>query len=97
MNMQNLMAQAKKIQKELESVTKEIESTTFIGENEFVKVEMTGDYSVKKVSILNTEVCSDKEMLEDMIILATNSVLDKIKIEKNNKLGKYTGGMGGLF
>lgn len=97
MNMQNLMAQARKIQKELEDVTNQIEKTTFTGENEFVKVEVTGDYSVKKIDILKDEIISDKQMLEDMLILAVNSALEKIKNEKDAKLGKYTGGMGGLF
>ena len=95
--MQNLMAQAKKIQKELEEVTNQIDNSTFVGENEFISVEVQGNYSVKKVDILKEEVCSDKQMLEDMFILAMNSALDKIKKEKDSKLGKYTGGMGGLF
>jgi nucleoid-associated protein EbfC len=97
MNIQNLMAQAKKIQKELEETTKEIESTTFSGENDYIKVEIMGDYNIKKIDILKDEVLQDKEMLEDMLILATNSALIKIKNEKDSKLGKYTGGMGGLF
>jgi DNA-binding protein YbaB len=36
-------------------------------------------------------------MLEDMILLAINKILVKIKNDKDSKLGKYTGGMGGLF
>ena len=97
MNMQSLMAQAKKIQKELETVTNQIEESTFVGENDYINVEIKGDYSVKKINILKEDVCSDKEMLEDMLILAMNSALEKIKKEKETKLGKYTGGMGGLF
>lgn len=97
MNIQNLMAQAKKIQGEVEKITKEIESTVFTEENETVYIEMNGKNEIVKINIKNEDVLNDKEMLEDMILLAVNKVLSKIKSEKDSKLGKYTGGMGGLF
>lgn len=36
-------------------------------------------------------------MLQDMIMLAVNDGLSKIAKMKQDKLGKYTGGLGGLF
>ena len=36
-------------------------------------------------------------MLSDIVLVAVNNVLDQIKKDKENKLGKYTGGLGGLF
>jgi DNA-binding YbaB/EbfC family protein len=97
MNIQNLMAQARKIQGEVEKITKEIENSTFTEENEVVYIEMNGKNEIIKLSIKNNEVLNDKEMLEDMILLAINKILVKIKNDKDSKLGKYTGGMGGLF
>ncbi len=97
MNMQNLMAQARKLQNDIERVTKEIEETTFVGENSAIKVEILGSNKIKKLEILNDEVLTDKELLEDMLLLAVNDGLDKIKKEKEEKLGKYTNGLGGMF
>ena len=97
MNMQSLMAQARKLQNDIERVTKEIEETTFVGENSAIKVEILGSNKIKKLEILNDEVLTDKELLEDMLLLAVNDGLDKIKIEKEEKLGKYTNGLGGMF
>lgn len=97
MNMQNLMAQARKLQNDIERVNKEIEETTFIGENSAIKVEILGSNKITKLEILNDEVLTDKELLEDMLLLAVNDGLNKIKKEKEEKLGKYTNGLGGIF
>lgn len=97
MNMQNLLAQAKKLQVDMEKITKEIEATVFTGENSGVKVEIDGKNEVLKIEIKNEETLKDKELVEDMILLAINEALNKIKKEKEEKLGKYTNGLGGLF
>ena len=36
-------------------------------------------------------------MLGDILLVAVNDVLDQIKNEKEKKLGRLTGGLGGLF
>lgn len=95
MNMQSIMAQAQKMQRELEKVSKEIEETEFEGENGVVKVKVKGNYKVLEVLISDSNL--DNEMLQDMILLATNDALSKIKKMKNDKLGRYTGGLGGLL
>ncbi len=97
MNMQNLMAQAQRLQKDIERITKEIEEKTFIGENSGVKVEVLGSNKVTKIEVLNDEVLEEKELFEDMLILAINEALNKIKKEKDERLGKFTNGLGGLF
>ncbi len=97
MNMQNLMAQARKLQSDMEKITKEIEETVFTGENGTVKVEVSGKSIVNKVIITDGSILNDKEMLEDMILLAINEALGKIKKIKNERLGKFTGGLGGMF
>ncbi len=97
MNMQAMMAQAKKLQKEIEKTSKEIDESTFKYENDNVLVECTGDNKIKKIIIKNDEVLSDKEMLEDIILVAVNDVLNQVLKTKNSKLGKYTQGLGGLF
>ena len=97
MNMQSLMAQAQRVQKELETAQKEIENTTFIGESGAIKVEVKGNNKVIKYEVLDDEVLKDKDLLQDMTIVALNNAFDKIEKMKQQKLGKYTGGLGGLF
>lgn len=97
MNMNALMAQAKKLQGELEKTTKEIEEKIFVYANENILVEASGNNNIRKVEIKNESIIEDKEILEDIIAVAINDVLNQIKKEKENKLGKYAGGLGGLF
>lgn len=97
MNMQNLMAQAQKVQRELEKANAEIEATTFVGKSGAVTAEITGEPVVSKITITDESVLSDKELLEDMTVIALNDALLKLTEAKNDKLGKYTGGLGGLF
>jgi DNA-binding YbaB/EbfC family protein len=97
MNIQAMMAQARKLQKDLEKTTEEINNTTFKYENENVLVECTGDNKITKVMIKNEDILADKEMIEDIILVAINDVLNQVKTTKDSKLGKYTNGLGGLF
>ena len=97
MNIQAMMAQAKKLQRDLEKTTKEIEETTFTYENENVVVEALGNNKITKIEVKNDSIMEDKELLSDIILVGVNDVLNQIKKEKDSKLGKYTNGLGGLF
>ena len=97
MNMQAMMAQARKLQKELEKTTGEIDNTTFKYENDNILVECLGTNVIKTIKIKNESILEDTEMLEDIILVAINDVLKQIIDTKEKKLGKYTNGLGGLF
>lgn len=97
MNMQSLMAQARKLQGDMEKITKEIENTIFKYENDNVLLEINGKNEVVKINIKDSSILEDKEMLEDILFVAMNDVLGQIKKEKEKKLGRYTNGLGGLF
>lgn len=97
MNMQSLMAQAKRIQGDIERITKQIEETVFKYENDYILIEAKGNNTVTNVKVKNNQIFEDQEMLEDMIQVGINNVLKQIKSEKDKKLGKYTNGMRGLF
>lgn len=97
MNMQAMMQQARKLQKELEKTTTEIENTTFTYENANVLVEALGSNRITKIEIKNEDVLEDGEMLADILTVAVNNVLDQAKKEKERKLSKYGSGLGGLF
>lgn len=100
MNLQKIqaaMAQAQKIQRDLEKASNLIDKTTFKYENDNIEVECLGNNTVTKINVKNSDLLCDAEMLSDVMLVAINNVLEQIKNEKNDKLGKYTNGLGGLF
>ena len=98
MNLQAMMKQAKKLQKDMMEAKEEIDSTIFTGTSSFVTVEMKGTREITKVTIDAESLDKEEiEMLEDMILVATNEANKKIDKETESKLGKYTQGMPGMF
>ena len=99
MNIQNLMAQAQKMQKEITKKKDEIDNSTFEGTSEWVKVEINGKKEVKKVNITfeGTIEPDDKEMLEDMIKIALIDAVKKVDKEIEDKMGAYGSSLNGLF
>lgn len=99
MNIQNLMAQAQKMQKEISKKKEEIDNTTFEGVSEWIKVEMNGKKEIEKVKVIFDGIIEedDKEMLEDMIKIAVNDAVKKIDKEVENKMGAYGSSLNGLF
>lgn len=98
MNMQNLMAQAQKMQRDIQKKKDEIDKTIFNGKSELVDVQFNGKKEMISIK-LNCESLDkeDIEILEDMIILASKDALSKIDKEIDDKLGSIGSGLGGLF
>ena len=98
-NMNNLMKQAQKMQKQMEETTKELEEKeiTAAAGGGAVEVTVTGKKEVKSVK-LDPEVVDpdDIEMLEDLIVAATNEALRKMEEISQTEMAKITGGLGGL-
>ena len=99
MNPNAMMKQIQNLQKEVMKEQDKINNTIFTGESSLVKVEVKGTKELVSVKIdRETQVDSDDlEALEDMIVLAVNNAMKKIDKETENKLGKYTSGIPGLF
>lgn len=97
MNIQAMMKQAQKLQKDMMKTKEEIDKKTFEGKSSFVTVTASGDKKILSVKIEEDISNEDKEMLEDMILLAVNDVLSKIDKETEEKMGAYTQGIPGLF
>lgn len=92
MNMQAMMQQAQKIQKDMMKAKKEIEEKTYIDTESFVTVEMKGTKEIKKVSIdMDSLEKEDIEMLEDLICVAVNNNIKKIDKETESKIGRFSG------
>ncbi|MBQ3932928.1 MAG: YbaB/EbfC family nucleoid-associated protein [Lachnospiraceae bacterium] len=99
-NMNNLMKQAQKMQKQMETATKELEQqeATASAGGGAVEVTVSGKKEVTKVKIDPDAVDPDDvEMLEDMIMAATNEALRKIEEMSQQSMAKITGGLGGGF
>ena len=99
MNLQAMMAQAQRMQKDITKKKEEIDATEFEGSSEWVKVVFMGDKSLKSLKITKEGSISDddKEILEDMLNIAINDAISKIDKEVEAKLGSYGQGLSGLF
>lgn len=98
MNIQAMMKQAQKLQKDMMNAKDEIEKTKFIGHSSLVTVEVMGNKKIEKVKINSEDLeLDDIEMLEDMIVTAINDAMKQIDKETETKMGKFTNGMPGLF
>ena len=98
--MNNLMKQAQKMQKQMEDTTKELQETEYeaTAGGGVVTVVITGKKEVKSVKLAEEVVDPDDiEMLEDLIVAATNEALRKMEADAQAKMGKLTGGLGGGF
>ena len=98
-NMNNLMKQAQKMQRQMEETTKELEEKeiTASAGGGAVSVTVSGKKEVTKVKIDPEAVDTDDiEMLEDMIMAAVNEALRQIDELSQASMAKITGGLGGL-
>ena len=97
-NMANLMKQAQKMQKQMEEQAKEMETKEFTATagGGAVEVIVNGKKELQKVKLSEEVVDPDDiEMLEDLIVAATNEALRQVDEANASVMGKLTGGMGG--
>jgi len=90
MNMQAMMQQAQKIQKEITKAKTEVEEKTFTTMKSFVEVSVNGKKEVLKVKINSENLDKeDIEVLEDLILVCLNDAFSQVDKELESKLGKY--------
>lgn len=99
-NMNNLMKQAQRMQRQMEENQKEMETKEFSAKagGGAVEVVVTGKKEIVKV-VLAEEVVDpeDIEMLQDLIVAATNEALRQADEANAELMNKMTGGLGGGF
>ncbi|GAB4254889.1 MAG: YbaB/EbfC family nucleoid-associated protein [Thermoleophilia bacterium] len=98
-NYQKMLKQVQKMQADMakaqEELAKEVVSASAGGG--MVTVEVTGGLEIKSVKIDPDAVDpEDVEMLEDMVLAATNEALRMAQDLANKKLGGLTQGLGGM-
>lgn len=97
-NMNNLMKQAQRMQRQMEESAKELESAEFkaAAGGGAVEVTVTGKKEITKVKLDPDAVDPDDvEMLEDLIMAAVNEALRKVDDASSANMAKLTGGLGG--
>jgi DNA-binding YbaB/EbfC family protein len=98
-NMNNLMKQAQKMQKQMEDRTKELEEKEWEASagGGAVTVKVSGKRELVSVKLSKEVVDPDDiEMLEDLIVAAANEALRKMEEESSSAMGQIAGGLGGL-
>lgn len=97
-NMSNLMKQAQRMQRQMEESQKELENKEFTAAAGGGAVEVTVNGKKEMVGVkLSQEVVDpeDIEMLQDLIVAATNEALRQADEANAEIMGKMTGGLGG--
>ena len=96
MNMQQLMFQAQKMQRELKKAKDALHAKEFsINKAGAVSITVKGDKSIVKIDI-DKDALEDKEMIEDMIAMALNEVFEQIDEEEAEIDERLTGRSGGM-
>ena len=98
-NMNNLMKQAQRMQRQVEETTKELEEKEYSASagGGAVTVTVSGKKEVLSVKLAEEVVDPDDiEMLEDLIMAATNEAYRQLDEFSQSSMAKITGGMGGL-
>ncbi len=98
MNMQAMLKQAQKMQKDMMKTQDEINNTIYEGKASSVSVKVKGSKEIVEVKIDTDHIENDEiELFEDMIVAALNDAMNKVNEDVELKMGAYTNGMPGLF
>ena len=95
-NMQQMMKQAKIMQKKMLEVQEELKKMEFEASSGggAVKAKVNGEQEVLEIK-LNSEMidAGDLDMVEDMVLVAVNDAIKQSKDEAKNRMSGLTGGM----
>lgn len=98
-NMNNLMKQAQRMQRQMEEKSKELEEKEWEASagGGVVTVRVSGKKEILSVKLAEEVVDPDDiETLEDLIVAATNEALRKMEEENSQMMEQLTGGLSGL-
>ena len=96
MNMQAIMQQAQKMQREMEKAQKDLEAKEFeiISAGGGIKVIITGKKLIKNIEIDEDIIDpEEKEMLQDMIVVAINEAISKVVSEEQKIVARQQANM----
>ncbi len=99
MNMNNLMKQAQRMQRQMQEDQQALEEQEFTATagGGVVEVRISGKREITGVTLKEEVVDPEEiEMLEDLIVAAVNEALKKVEEAQAASMSKYTAGLGGL-
>ncbi len=90
------MKQAQQMQQNMQKAQAELASVEVEGQagSGMVKVTVTCAHEVRRVSLDDSLLSDDKEMLEDLIVLALNDAMKKAEAVSEQRMSGFTAGMG---
>ncbi len=90
-----LMKQAQKMQEEMQKAQEELANMEVTGQagGGMVSVVMTGRHDLRRVSIDDSLMSDDKEMLEDLLAAAVNDAVRQVEKNSQEKMSGMTAGM----
>ena len=94
-NMSKMIKQAQDMQKKMEEVKGELQDIIVDASSGggLVNVKMNGNLEIKDLDISDEVLEEEKEVLEDLIISATNEAISKAQTKSQEKMNSETGGM----
>lgn len=99
-NMNNLMKQAQKMQRQMEEAKRTLDEKEYSAKagGGAVEVKMSGKKELLSVKLTEEVVDPDDiEMLEDLIVAAVNEASRAVDEDAAKTMGQFTGGMGMPF
>ena len=93
--MGGMMKKAQQMQKEMVKIQKEIDELEAEGQSGggLVSVLVNGKKKIVSINIDSNALQEDKDILEDLILSATNQALDTIDKISKEKMAPLTGGL----
>ena len=92
MDLNALMKQAKQMQDDLKQAQTELENQIYEGTSNGIVIKMNGKNEVQSV-IIPQELMDDKDMLQDMMLIAFNNAVEAVEKDREAKMGEVTKGL----
>ena len=94
-NFNDMLIKAKKMQKKMQEVQKNLKSIEVEGSagGSLVTVILTGDYEIKLIKISDEAKKESQEVINDLIVAAYNNAKENLKKKSAEKLAEVTGGV----
>ena len=98
MNLQAMMKQAQKLQKDMMNAKEEIDNTDYEISKSFVTIKAKWNKTITSIDInMDSLEKEDVEVLQDLVQVAINELFNNIDKDIEKKMGKFSNGMPGLF
>ena len=92
MDLNALMKQAKQMQDDLKKTQAALEEKIYEGTSNGIVIKINGKNEAQEVSIPQ-ELMDDKDMLQDMMLIAFNNAVEAVEKDREAKMGEATKGL----